>query len=358
MAFSRFMELALYHPEHGYYAAGKAEIGRAGDFYTSVSVGSVFAGMICQQAEQAWECLGRPTRFWFVERGAHDGTFAADFLAWAIRYEPEFAEALHYVIAEPFHAQRSRQQEALGAYRSHISWIESPDELPSHEGMHFGNEVIDALPFDLFVREKDNWLERRVALLGGDLRFEETSTDETFDWPVPPITPFTRERRVGVDAFLAASTANLEQGLLLFADYGHPADAFNEEFRREGTATAYRSHRRVDDLLADPGEQDLTAHVDFTELANCGIATGLQLAGYTDQHHFLVGAGESWMRAMEGIPTAAKQLRTLTTLLHPETMGRSFKFLGLWKSDPTPTLSGFRYAKPAASALGIPTEAE
>jgi len=356
--FSRFMELALYHPEWGYYASGRAVIGSRGDFYTSVSVGSAFAGMVCEQAVQVWDELGTPSEFVFVEYGAHDGMFAADFLEWARRYHPPFSEAVRYVISEPFEPQRSRQQGTLKPEAHVVDWVSDPSELPVHQGMHFGNEVLDALPFDLFVWDGENWCSRCVGLEAGELVFRDAASPQMADLGLPPVAPFRRERRCGIPGFLQATGSRLEKGAVLFADYGHPAAAFLEEHRKEGTAVAYRRHRRSNDLLKDPGEQDLTAHVDFTEVAKAADAIGLTPVGYADQYHFVVGAGESWMRDMEGNPDARHQLRALTNLLHPETMGRAFKFLALWKGgEPSPTLAGFRHSKPVRSTLGIDPDA-
>lgn len=343
MRFSRLMEVALYAEDLGYYAAGNAGIGRGGDFYTSVSAGRAFAGIVCEQAAEAWERLGRPRPFLFLEQAAHDGTFARDFLGWAAEALPEFREALAYRIAEPFPALRGRQQEQLEGLP--VRWIDSPACLEPHVGMHFANELLDALPFDRFVWEDGVWRELLVAAEEGRLVFrrgEETAPG----LPTPPVSPFFTEVRRGLSALIRAQLTSLTSGFLLYADYGFPRSVRFDEAHRLGTAAAYRAHRRIDDLLEAPGLQDLTAHVDFTEVATVAEAAGVSLAGYADQHHFLVGAGERWLRAIEGAAPPTPDLRAFNYLIHPETMGRSFKFVAFAKACGGVPLSGFRFSSP------------
>ncbi|MDQ2867608.1 MAG: SAM-dependent methyltransferase [Verrucomicrobiota bacterium] len=167
--FARFMQLALYHPAHGYYAAGRAQIGRRGDFFTNVSVGPLFGKLLAAQFAEVWEKLGRPADFHIVEQGAHDGAFAADVLG-ASRIP-----SLAYTIIEPFPTPRTRQQQTLAQFQN-VRWLESIDELAAFTGVWFANELFDALPVRIFQRSTAGAIsELRVA------RAERTGTTLDLD---------------------------------------------------------------------------------------------------------------------------------------------------------------------------------
>ena len=148
MSFARYMELALYHPGLGYYASGRAGVGRQGDFYTNVSVGAIFGKILCDQFEEIWRRLGCPLEFPLVEQGAHDGQLAFDVLSQA---EAEFRDAVRYWIVEPSSALAQRQREKLGTFEEKVRWFSGVAELPEFAGVHFSNELIDAMPFHLLV---------------------------------------------------------------------------------------------------------------------------------------------------------------------------------------------------------------
>jgi len=169
MSFARFMELALYHPERGYYASGRARMGREGDFFTNVSVGSIFGKLLAAQFAEVWEKLERPREFTVVEHGAHDGQFAADALG-ALRARDCFP-AISYVIVEPFPVWRERQREKLARFAAAVSWVDSVDQLEPFTGIHFSNELFDALPVHLVTSGGEEWRELFVTLDGGEFHF-------------------------------------------------------------------------------------------------------------------------------------------------------------------------------------------
>jgi SAM-dependent MidA family methyltransferase len=163
------------------------------------------------------------------------------------------------------------------------------------------------------------------------------------------------ELRPEAETWIRALASKLVRGGILVIDYGFPRDQLHAPWRTAGTLSCYRDHRRDDDPLDSPGEKDITAHVDFTALAEAGLAAGLDLAGFTDQYHFLVGAGAGVFPALEGAapsPQRDADLRALKSLLHPEVMGTQFKYLCLARGlDLSTPLAGFRHARPAAEAL-------
>src|SRR5256886_8272882 len=148
-SFAWFMEQALYHPEHGYYSSDQAEIGRRGDYFTNVSVGPLFGELLAAQFAEIWERLGRTENFLIVEQGAHHGQFACDVLESTRRRVPDFFSALRYQIVEPFPALQDRQLETLRQFRDRVLWQKSLNELEPFVGIHFSNELLDAMPVNL-----------------------------------------------------------------------------------------------------------------------------------------------------------------------------------------------------------------
>src|SRR5437016_3809598 len=146
VSFAWFMHQALYHPEHGYYSSGRCAIGRKGDYFTNVSVGPLFGQLLCAQFTEIWERLGKIDNFMIVEQGAHDGQFAGDVLESAQKRAPEFFAALRYRIVELFPVLQECQQRTLEPFRSKVEWL---DSLQPFVGVHFSNELLDAMPVRL-----------------------------------------------------------------------------------------------------------------------------------------------------------------------------------------------------------------
>ncbi|MDD5201114.1 MAG: SAM-dependent methyltransferase [Terrimicrobiaceae bacterium] len=358
MRFDHYMARALFDPEHGYYASGRAGIGRHGDFYTNVSVGRMFGRVIAAQCAEIWERLGRPAAFGFVEQGANDGRLAADVLDALREDHPDCFRSTRCTLVEPFPKLASAQRAALAEHAGRVNWVKSLDALPAFIGVHFTNEYADALPVRLFARLGAEWWERHVAVRDGSLHFENLRcANLPPELPRDAPEPYLAETRPDAARWVGAVAAKLERGAMLVVDYGFPRDPLYAPWRTAGTLSCYRAHRRDDDPLDAPGEKDLTAHVDFTGLAGAGLAAGLDLAGFADQYHFLVGAATPLLLAMETAPASPPRdadLRALKTLIHPETMGTQFKYLALTRHlDGSTPLAGFRHARPARKTLGI-----
>ena len=361
MPFRRFMELALYEPTAGYYSSGRAAIGRQGDFLTSVSVGPLFGRLVCTQFEEMWEKLGRPARFTVVEQGANNGDFAHDVLS-AEHSSPAFASALHYAIVEPFPIQAARQKERLAPFLDRVTWHAVLETLPAFCGVHFSNELVDAFPVHRVRFWQGEWRERHVTLDADSQSFAEI--DGTLSNPelagflsyLPAIEGYETEVNLQAPVWLDTVTERLERGYLLIADYGYSRNDFYLPERTQGTLACYRQHRVCEEPLADPGEQDLTAHVDFTTLAERAEQAGLNTAGFTDQHHVLAALGR---HVFPDITDPAqltherqKELRAFASLMHPTLMGRGFQFLALAKNAPA-SLRGFALAGDARKKLGL-----
>jgi len=320
ISFARFMELALYHPQHGYYASGRARIGRCGDFFTNVSIGPIFGTLLAAEFVEIWEKLERPDQFTLVEQGAHDGQLAADVLK-ALRGSECF-EALRYIMVEPFPAWRERQQEKLIGFSQNISWCGSIEELNPFAGVHFSNELFDALPIHLL---SDTGEECLVTLNGGEFRIQ----------PAP-----VREKKLAAAKLMHAIATKLKRGVILTIDYGFT----REQFFPHHTVQVRARHRKLDSPFDQIGRADISAHIDWTSLIEAAESAGARLIGLTDQHHFLTGILRDLLHATEVQKLSPADKRGLQTLLHPEMMGRNFQALALAQDFAAP-LSGFRFSR-------------
>lgn len=359
--FRRFMELALYHPEHGYYSSGRARVGKEGDFFTSVSVGAIYGRLLASVCREVWERLDRPAEFTIVEQGANDGRMAADILGAVLQGDEEFSRAIRYVITEPFAANERMQRDRLKDF-SAVSWVGSLEALPEFTGIHLSNELLDAFPVDSIRWNGRAWEEECVSSEKGNLVWSRRPiTDPALQveaalLPSSLAEGFRIELNPGVRPWLTALHGKLRSGIVLTVDYGQAGEDRYEPHRADGTLAAYQNHQRFNDPLPEPGLRDITAQVDFTALATQARQTGFEILGYSDQHHFLVGAAEPWLRSLGDLTAASDaargDLRALQTLLNPGTMGRQFKAIALGKNFPAePSLNCFKYQRPGVAAL-------
>src|SRR5437588_2577609 len=323
-SFAWFMEQALYHPAHGYYSSGRATIGRRGDYFTNVSVGPFFGKLLGAQFAEIWERLGKIDNFLIVEQGAHHGQFARDVLESTQRRFPEFFSALRYQIVEPFSVLQDRQSQTLRQFRDRVLWRKSLDEMEAFTGIHFSNELLDAMPINL--RGK------LVGLDGDKLVFIEGPTG----------APLNQAMLDWIDCL----STKLERGFVIAIDYGFSRAEFREVLQVRA------KHRRLDSPFEEIGQADITAHVNWTDVAERGETNGLRVAGFTDQHHFLTGIISESSDLFE--KADAKTKRELQTLLHPEMLGRAFQVLALTKDvDLSERLSGFKFARNPRETLGL-----
>jgi SAM-dependent MidA family methyltransferase len=353
--FRDFMAAALYHPEFGYYGSGRACIGREGDFFTNVSVGALFGKLLARQFAEMWERLGRPAAFMIVEQGANRGDFARDALGALQEFAPECSAATSYWIVEPLPTLRTQQAATLAEFEK-VRWTASLEELPRFTGLHFSNELVDAMPVHRIARVGGFWTEQyvdfreeRFVLAGGPV----SSTALEARISALPALPEGYRTEVNLAAldWITALAARLERGFVLAIDYGFSREEYYRPERTDGTLSAYAGHRRESDPLARPGEIDLTAHVEFTSLVERAEENELRALGFTDQHHFMVGLGK--LHFTKGT-TAPREIAAFKTLMHPNLMGRSFKVLCLEKGvGQEKALAGFEFGRPPRAALGL-----
>ena len=361
--FRRFMEAALYHPEHGYYASGRARVGKEGDFFTSVSVGGIYGRLLASVCREVWERLGRPSPFTIVEQGANDGSMASDILGEIAKSSDDFSRSAHFLIVEPFAVNQRKQRERLQSFPD-VSWVTTLEEVPEFTGIHISNELLDAFPVDSLRWSGSVWEEECVVLQEQGLRLVTRPIPDPALRAVAAKLPtglppgFRVEWNPGLSPWLATLHAKLQRGIILTVDYGQAGEDRYAPHRADGTVMAYRDHQRYNDPLPEPGLRDITAQIDFTTLAAAARSIGFGLLGYSDQHHFLVGTAEPWLRSLGDLTTASDaargDLRSLQTLLNPGTMGRQFKAIAFGKDFPAePPLGCFKYQRPGVEALQV-----
>ncbi len=361
ISFRKFMEAALYDPGHGYYASGRAVIGRGGDFFTNVSVGPLFGRMLARQFAEMWERLGRPARWTIAEEGAHRGDFAADALEALREQAPECFAAAEYLILEPAQELQRAQEQRLATFGSTVRWVKSWADTERFDGVHFSNELIDAFPVHRVRWTGGEWVERCVASDGArftwcDGAIEDPALREQLARvPLPLPAGYETEVNLAAPEWIAVVSEKLRRGWVLAIDYGYSRAEFYRPERTGGTLSAYAGHRREPDPLARPGEIDLTAHVEWTSLAERAAASGLRVAGFCDQHRFTVGLSRLHFADDAAItPARAQELRAFKTLMHPGLMGTSFQAIcfscGIAAEPP---LSGFAFAGDPLAALSV-----
>ncbi|WP_372524033.1 class I SAM-dependent methyltransferase [Sulfuricaulis sp.] len=340
LSFARFMELALYAPGLGYYAVGKHKFGAPGDFITAPEMGSLFARCLARPCRSILAQLGGGD---ILEAGAGSGALAADLLLEleALGRLPE-----SYLILELSNELRDRQAETLRRkvphLLEHIRWL---DTLPgSFHGMVLANELLDAMPVERFRIAEDGVRQFHVAWQNDRFCWQEKQADEAIRRRIEPLAlppGYTSEINLQAEAWVRSVADILEQGVMLFVDYGFPRAEFYHPQRTDGTLMCHYRHRAHDDPLTLVGLQDITAHVDFTAIAEAGTETGLSLLGYSSQAAFLIGCGlEQLMSASDPEDTRAhleltQQVKKLTS---PHEMGELYKVITLGRGVQDPFL--------------------
>ncbi|RYD60526.1 MAG: SAM-dependent methyltransferase, partial [Verrucomicrobiaceae bacterium] len=278
-------------------------------------------------------------------------------------HSPEFYEAVSYRIVEPSSGLRERQAATLGKFSGKASWATDLQELPDWTGVHFSNELIDAFPVLRIRWNGTEWQELYVGLEGGTFTWHEMPLSKSpalqtriAQIPMPLPAGYEIEINLAVENWLHEVAVRLKRGWLLAIDYGLPRAEFFRPDRRGGTLAAYRAHKRVENPLSSPGDVDLTAHVEFTSIAEHANKYGLQLAGFTDQHHFMVGLSRLHFSDVSGPMSSEheRDLRGFKTLMHPGLLGMSFKALALSNGvESTAPLAGFAFARDPAQELAL-----
>lgn len=351
------MELALYCPEYGYYEKEGDTIGRSGDYYTSVSVGKLFGELLGLQFAQWLKAGAEPKngaemsrssaeqQVRIVEAGAHDGQLAEDILSWFRREEPRLYERAEYWIAEPSAARCQRQRARLGGFEGKVRWVTDLRKMAEMQGaglcgIIFANELLDAFPVHRlgWDAEKRDWYEWGVDFKGGAFvwrRLAENATRQVLAQSVNlpeallGVLPhgFIVEVCPAARVWWQQAARLLRCGKLLTLDYGSEEPLSPE--RAGGSLRAYYRHQPSCDLLARPGEQDLTANVEFQALIVVGETEGLRTEAFITQEQFLTPLALKASHTHGTTPGdwLRRYRRQLQTLTHPTLLGRAFRVL-------------------------------
>jgi len=347
------MSRALYDSEYGYYARGPAQVGRAGDFFTSVSVGPLFGHLLARRFLRWRRESGCVGAWRLLELGAHDGKLARDILETVLRLDPDAYGHLEYVIAEPLDNLHASQQATLAEHAPRVCRVREPGEsaVEALPGIAFGNELLDALPFHVVTWKGGCWHETGVApdpRMGGRLGWcdlgpvsgDLASAMSRIDAGMLP-DGYRTEVRTGYGRLHAALAAAISSGMVLWIDYGFARPEYYDPARVSGTLRTFSGHRAGEEPLANPGSCDITAHVDFTAVAEDAAAAGFALAAFQSQGTWLIREARDWMAEMEGSPDAAA-IRQFQTLTHPAHLGSRFHAIELVvPGPPTATAADF-----------------
>lgn len=338
--FSRYMELCLYHPQHGYYQKGTTVTGKEGDFYTSPHVHRFFGATIAMWIESRCRdlAIGNPV---LVELGPGNGQLARDILdQWSV--EPP-ARSYSMVLVEGSPAQR----ESLSLlFSSEGTDVLSPDDwykLPPFEGVVVANEFFDALPLEIIVREDGELKQVHVESNGGGFREVLASLDPgTLDSRLAGATDalpegFRMEVSWGWKGWLKRAEEKLDKGSLAIIDYGDVLEELTAPWRRSGTLRCYRGHRVDSNPYEDPGEKDITAHLNFTLIEEWARDLNFTVQSFATQSSFLIKSGildllAEHLEGREGDPEIMKEWLIIKNLIHDEGgMGEVFKVMVLDK---------------------------
>ena len=355
--FSHYMELCLYDPELGYYSRHAEQFGKAGDFYTSSDVHAVFGRLLARQFDEMWRCLGSPERIDLIELGPGRGLFAQDVLDWSEQKFPDFFRALRYVLVESSPALRQRIQKILGhrfeSGKAKLTALYPLNGASTPSTIVFANEFFDALPVEVLSEKGSLRIDAR------DGRFVETWAKpspeelEFLDrYSVHPEPGERIETPLAAQQFMDRIAASVQRGFLIAIDYGYTRE---EQLagRHRGTVKALRQHSISTNPYEAPGEQDITADVNFTALAAAAQRQGMQAHKLVTQSQFLMGIGESnqFADAFEECRLPQERAKVALQLKHlvtPAGMGESFQVLVASKGVETErvdSLSGLNFGR-------------
>jgi SAM-dependent MidA family methyltransferase len=342
---AEFMELALYHPSLGYYSRAEQRSGRAGDFYTSVDVGPLFGEMIAAQLAEMWEVLRSrgAEAFDVVEAGAGNGRLARDVMDAAAREFPELYRCIRLTLVERSAAAREAQAGRLGAHVGRVAAMRT--SLPTAvTGVIYANELLDAFPVHVVTRTSEGLRELAVTERDGIL------VESLVPLSSEPLVEHLRSADIALDvgarvevalaasAWVAEAAEALCRGFLLLFDYGHEAHQLRSAYPG-GTLTTYRGHRSAaGDWLTDPGERDLTAHVDLTAVRRTAEARGLVTLGILDQTYFLLSLGLAERLETGHDQPAMRQRLAARTIMMPGGLGSTMKAMVFAKNVGRPPL--------------------
>ncbi len=333
ISFAEFMQMALYYPGLGYYSAGAVKLGNSGDFITAPEISPLFSYVL---ANQVSGILSELTNGNVLEFGAGTGCMAAIILQQLANYGqlPQ-----HYYILDVSADLRERQYQTLATMcpelLDRIVWL---SDLPAHFcGVVLANEVLDAMPVNVFLWQHQKLFERFVTYEKDtfcwiDAPSETPALQAILEEYLPSLSsPYISEVNLYLEAWLQRLNQSVQQGVVLLIDYGFPAHEYYHPQRQMGTLMCHYQHQAHPNPFLWPGLQDITAHVDFTAVAKAAIAAEFDIVGYTNQASFLMANDILSFVPNEDIATQYQHGQDVKRLIHPSEMGELFKVMALGK---------------------------
>jgi SAM-dependent MidA family methyltransferase len=346
ITFETFMEMALYEQGLGYYAKDTIEIGKSGDYYTSQHLHPAFGAMLGKQLEEMWTIMGKPSVFHAVEPGAGEGYMCKDILDYL--KGRELFPFLRYVIVEPHPFMQQKQQKLLDNFSAKIQWTASLSKIDSFSGCILSNELLDAFPVHLITM--NNGLKEIYVTVADNHIIETTgapSTPALSDYlrtfPVDLPDGYRTEINLRIKDWLNAVNHVLSEGFILSIDYGYPVRGYYSEDRDRGTLLCYYKHQVNENMFQHIGEQDITAHVNFSSVKKWGEEYGFRTVGFCNQGTYLVSLGIDTLigELHKHSGDYLFEVARIKRLLLPGTIGETHKVLIQYKGNGNPELRGF-----------------
>jgi len=345
ITFETFMEMALYEPGLGYYASEKTEIGKSGDFYTSTHLHSAFGAMIGRQIEQMREIMGKPVDFHIIEIGAGAGYMCKDILDY---FCSKSFNPMMYVIVENNPFMKNKQARLLEGHLDRVKWVSSLEELKNLRGCILSNELLDSFPVHLIEMEDE--LEEIFVMADKNVLIEIKRTPSTHavldymnEFSIVLTEGYRTEINLRIKDWLRSVNEVLSEGFILTIDYGYPAWDYYNEDRNRGALLCYYRHQLVEDPYINIGDQDITAHVNFSSVKKWGEDLGLKTLGFCQQGTFLISLGidDIIQELYKDSPDYLFEVAKIKRLIFPGTLGETHKVLIQYKGKGFPELKGF-----------------
>jgi SAM-dependent MidA family methyltransferase len=331
MTFFQFMNLSLYHAEHGYYAQTPRQVGRSGDFFTSVSCGPLFGILLAEKIAHWWREADVHGPWRIIEPGPNNAALAIDILEHLSEHHADVFSQLTYVTIDPLAVPRAYQQKALARFADRVLCLEDALSLHPLPTYVVANEVLDAFPCSLIEFRGDAWQEIWIESIGEGMDLKEMWRPFSGSLPLSLrdrayAEGYRTEIRAAPREFLHDLQKAMSYGRMLFLDYGFAEPEYYDPQRIRGTLRTYQNHQASENALSHPGEMDITAHVDFTSIMRCARELGMNLAGFMPQEFML-------SRIMTGLLSRQswkpEWQRNFQTLVHPAHLGAKFHALEL-----------------------------
>ena len=353
ISFHDFMEMALYYPDLGYYSSSPDKIGKHGDYYTSPYFTNVFGNVLAKQLEEMWLLTGKKD-FTIVEYGAGMGSLCVDILR-RLKHSKKLYENLNYCIIEKSEAMRQNEKKIIGPdlINEKIVWYDSIEEIPSFTGCVLANEVLDNFSVHKVIMKQNELKEVFVDYDKGFIEVLKPAPDDLKEYfaalGIELPNDFCAEVNLEAIDWIERISSSLEKGFVITIDYGYPSSELYKSYHRLGTIVCYNKHTVNDLPYENIGQQDITAHVNFSALKIWGAKHGLNNCGFTNQSQFLLGLGlTEHLRKLEEHEKNSFEVRKKLVLLHTllMSMGKKFKVLIQQKGLKNPFLSGLQFCQP------------